>query len=250
MTKNTSPPSQKNVSRDEISFRELIDIIWRSRAVVILSTVVFSLGSMFYALFQPNIYQSTSSFLLENNFYSIAGINEPYFTPEYFESRALWDGISLFSTISESELGTVVLSYKESKSKLDSVKSGVITISTLSTDPQLAFDNVVKVGNVLNEVMKLRELDKVTLSLDKLSRKTDSSYTHKTKEYLDEILAQQLFKKAILESPESSLLQVATLPAKPDSHIKPKRILITIMGAILGAMIGIVLVLFRFAYKN
>lgn len=248
MTQKNSTP-QEHVSCDEVSLRELMYILWHGRVTIVLSTIVCILGSLFYSYIQPNIYQSTSSFLLEYNFYNTTGISEPYFSPEFFKSRTLKDDLLAFSKVKHSGIDDLEISYKESKSKRDGVESATIILSALSTDPLRAFDSVVNVSNVLNKVMKQRELNKVNLSIEKLGSKSDSSYSRRTKEYLDEILAQQLYKKAILESPESNLIQVASLPVKPNYHIKPTRILTTIFGVFLGIMSGVVIVLTRAAFK-
>lgn len=59
--------SQQHVSQrpqaadDEIDLRELFAVIWRGKWIIIATTFVFAVASLFYALSLPNIYKSEAS---------------------------------------------------------------------------------------------------------------------------------------------------------------------------------------------
>lgn len=43
---------------DEIDLRELFSVIWQGKWLVIAITAVFAIGSVVFAIMQPNIYKS------------------------------------------------------------------------------------------------------------------------------------------------------------------------------------------------
>ncbi|MBN7771273.1 LPS O-antigen length regulator [Marinobacter daepoensis] len=57
MSETTVP--QPYYPNDEIDLRELFATLWRGKWVIILTTVVFAVAGVAYALYKPNIYQST-----------------------------------------------------------------------------------------------------------------------------------------------------------------------------------------------
>jgi len=51
-------PVQNNIADDEIDLRELFTAIWQGKWIIIAITTLFAVASVFYAINQPNIYQS------------------------------------------------------------------------------------------------------------------------------------------------------------------------------------------------
>ena len=95
----------------------------------------------------------------------------------------------------------------------------------------------------------MRELEKVQTSIEALKLR-DNVSSLKTKEYLDELLALQLFKEALLESPDSKLVTQISEVVKPKSHIKPKRTIIAGLGFLFGVLLGVSIVLARIAFRR
>ncbi|WP_422836543.1 GNVR domain-containing protein [Aliivibrio finisterrensis] len=83
--------------------------------------------------------------------------------------------------------------------------------------------------------------------MQELIKTTDSVAV---KGVLSENAAQQLFKIALLKSPSTELIHVIQEPVKATSHIKPKRALIVVLGTLLGGMLGVAIVLVRFAFRK
>jgi len=52
-------PDPQNYPDDEIDLRELFATLWRGKWIIILVTIVFAAGGVFYALSKPDIYQSS-----------------------------------------------------------------------------------------------------------------------------------------------------------------------------------------------
>lgn len=51
-------PPQSHTTDDEIDLRELFKALWKGKWIIVVTTFVFALGSVFYALSQPNIYKA------------------------------------------------------------------------------------------------------------------------------------------------------------------------------------------------
>jgi len=52
-------PDPQNYPDDEIDLRELFATLWRGKWIIILFTIAFAAGGVFYALSKPDIYQSS-----------------------------------------------------------------------------------------------------------------------------------------------------------------------------------------------
>jgi uncharacterized protein involved in exopolysaccharide biosynthesis len=52
------PSTQQMESSDEIDLRELFSVIWQGKYLIIAITAVFAIGSVIFAIKQPNIYKS------------------------------------------------------------------------------------------------------------------------------------------------------------------------------------------------
>lgn len=55
----TQTPDQQHYPDDEIDLRELFATIWRGKWIIILTTLIFAVSGVGYALYKPNIYQSS-----------------------------------------------------------------------------------------------------------------------------------------------------------------------------------------------
>lgn len=55
---NDLPYPQFRTTNDEIDLRQLLKTLWDSKWIIILTTLVFAVGSVFYSLSLPNIYKS------------------------------------------------------------------------------------------------------------------------------------------------------------------------------------------------
>lgn len=228
-------------NNDEIDLRELFKALWDGKWVITALTVLFAVAAAVFALKQPNIYQSQTSFVVEDSFYGTEGVSEPRFSPKFLTGIELRKLVALEQSDDKSKLSGVSVSYD------NRYKS--ISISKTSLEPQAAFDGVMLFSNVINQALKRSELDKVNVSIEALVSQSQNT-SARTKDYIDELLAQQLFKKALLENPNSKLVRQINEPVKPTSHIKPKRALIIALGTLLGGMLGVAIVLVRFAFRR
>nr|WP_254868935.1 Wzz/FepE/Etk N-terminal domain-containing protein [Vibrio hepatarius] len=230
-------------TNDEIDLRELFKALWDGKLIIIAAVAIFALSAAGYALIQPNVYQASSSFLIEDKVYNITAAEEPRISPKLVTSRTFREQVVTFYGEQKTVLSDVNISYDE--------RSQVYSISKLSSDPESAFAGVSAMTEALNIVLRKQELNKIDLALDALqSNASSKSVPSKTQEYLDELFAKQLFMKAMLENPNTELAKVIIQPSKPTSHVKPKRSLIVVLGTLLGGMVGFVIVLIRFTFNQ
>lgn len=228
---------------DEIDLIELFNALWDGKWNVITAVVIFAISATGYALIKPNIYEASASFLIEDKFYNIAREEEPIISPELVTSRSFIEQVLTYNREQGTILPDVNISYDK--------RSQVYSVSKLSSDPEEAFEGVSAITEALNIVLKKQELNKIDLALDVLqSNNSSKSVPSKTQEYLDELFAKQIFKKAMLENPSTELAKVLVQPIKPISHIKPKRAIIVVLGILLGGMIGVAIVLIRFTFNQ
>ena len=72
-------PDQTNqsftIQDDKIDLKELFDLLWEGRKLIILITFVFALGSIFYALSLSNHYKSQATVSLASQSSSGGGSN-------------------------------------------------------------------------------------------------------------------------------------------------------------------------------
>ena len=233
-------PSQEVVdsyqSNDEIDIRELLKALWHGKLVIIAVTLLFAISAFIFAYNQPNIYQSKSLFSIDGSFYGSDNI-----------IKRVWCGEALEDLV-QSEVSGNESKFEDVTVTCDRY-DGSISISKNSQDAQAAYEGVYLFSNSLNQALKNYELDKVNISIKALTNQS-LNIPQKSKDFLDEMLAQELFKKSLLENPHSKLVWQTQKPIMPTSHIKPKRRLIVVLGTLLGGMLGVATVLVRFTFRR
>ncbi|KJY84176.1 hypothetical protein TW81_05105 [Vibrio galatheae] len=228
---------------DEIDLRELLKALWDGKLIIIAATFLLAIFAAGYALSTPNVYKAGSSFLIDKNFFNAMGVNEPNITSELVASQGFKHKLTQYAEVEQSVFSGVSLTLDQ--------RTKTISISQFSTDLKFAFDGVNQVSLILNDVLKQQELNKVEITLKALqSNLADGAITPKAQDYLDELLAQQLYRKAMLENPNTELVKVIKQAVLPTSHVKPKRPLIIVLGTLLGGMLGVAIVLVRFAFRR
>ncbi|EGA66717.1 GNVR domain-containing protein [Vibrio brasiliensis] len=227
-------------TNNEIDFRELFIALWAGRVILVLSVLVFSVTAAIYAVYKPNVYQAEAKFFLSNDFYGVKGIVEQRYSENFFSGENFKR--ELEQRTQHDNLEDVKISYDS--------RSRIIYISNISTDPEYAYEAVQTVSMALNDVIKQVELKKVNLSINSLLSNLEMINSGNSDEFFDEIYAQQIYKKILLENPASELIQVIDAPDKPTSHIKPKRALIVTLGTLLGGILGVSIILVRFAFRR
>ncbi len=227
---------------DEIDLLDLFKALWQGKWVVLITTALFAIGAAVFAFSQPNIYQAQASFVLNNNIYGLESPGNPGLSPSILTGSLIKGVIASQIDADESLLHGVGIAFDK--------REQLITVSKTSASPDEAFQSVELVYQNLNAILKQVMLAGVSSAVDSAASLENAHVSGKVQESVAEIYAQQLYKKAVLENPSSELIQVVSPPVKPTSHIKPKRALICVLGTLLGGMLGVAMVLIRFAFRQ
>lgn len=230
------PPSFQN---DEIDLKELFMALWAGKLWIIGLTLLFAAGATVFALNQPNVYESKAVLAVDADPYSVGLEIGPKGNEALMaiSGKPVKERIQKAADVSLAQLNLLSI-------------SGNVTISQQGQDPDFIFNNVQVFTQHINKALMQIELEKAELALlplKELIKTTDSSAV---KDILAEKYAQQVYKIALLKSPSTELIHVIQEPVKATSHIKPKRALIIVLGTLLGGMLGVALVLVRFAFRK
>lgn len=259
MSNLTSPQSNQQFNppqfdsfykNDEIDLRELFCALWSGKLWIIGFTLFCGLSAGLFAYIQPNVYQVSATFRIDA---------DPY---NFVESRGYNAGGQLaqevnnslpFLTSPQAKSAIADLSQQsiEQLNGLSISKGGEsnIIVTKQSIFPERAFESVSLYTMNINTVLKANELEKVQ-SVIKATEPLIESQQGRVRDVIAEKYADLLFKQAILQSPTTKLVQVITEPVVPTIHVKPKRALIVVLGTLLGGMLGVAIVLIRFAFRR
>ena len=234
---------------DEIDIRELLKVLWHGKLVVIAVTLLFSICAFIFVYNQPSIYQSKSLFSIDDSFFGFTHLPIRVFCGDALKELVQSE---VNGNVSKLEDITVTCKRRNDDTSISTdkdIQDILISIDKKSQAAQTAYEGVVLFSNALNQALKKYELDRVNISIKALTNQS-LNIPQKSKDFLDEMLAQELFKKSVLENSHSKLVWQIQKPIMPTSHIKPKRIRIVVLGMLLGGMLGVAIVLVRFTFSR
>lgn len=230
------PPSFQN---DEIDLKELFLALWAGKLWIIGLTLLFTAGAAVFALNQPNIYESKAVLKVDVDPYSVGAVLGPtgHDALTIIRGKEIKERIQKVANVSLEQLNSLSI-------------SGDITVSQQGLDPDVIFNNVQVFIQHINKALVQVELEKAELALIPLNELLHTTQSPMAKEVLAEKNAQQLYKIALLKIPNTELVNIIQEPVKATNHIKPKRALIIVLGTLLGGMLGVAIVLVRFAFRE
>ena len=287
---------------DEIDIPYLIQSIWKGKKIVLTLTIIFSILSVSYSLYLPNIYQSTALLSpvgertsnMESSgiggLANLAGISlssqtnsnsakalKKIRTLSFFEDNVLpniylpdlvavdsWDSENnrvLYNNKYDSELGILLDTPSTQKSfktfmrqvSFDEDSSGFITISVKHHSPYVAKEWTELIVNQLNQFFRTQDKLEAQASMDFLNIQiAQTSYTE-IKEIIAQLLQQNIQQLTLIEASDFYVFSYLDPPIVEEDKVEPKRASISILGAVLGFMLGLLIVLlpdfFRTKYK-
>lgn len=295
--------NDKNLNNleDEVQIQKLLQNIWKGKKVLITLTIVFSIISVSYSLYLPNIYQSKA--LLNpvgdnassqdssgiGGLANLAGISissqsvgnstkalKKLKTLSFFENNILpniflpdlvaansWDSennIVLYNDKYNLESKTLLdipstqKSYKIFMKKLDVDKDsqGFITISVKHHSPYVAKEWTELIVNQLNQFFRTQDKQEAQASMDFLNVQiAQTSYTE-IKEIIAQLLKQNIQKLTLIEANNFYVFSYLDPPIVEEEKLEPNRKSISILGAVFGFMLGLLIILFPnfFREKN
>ncbi|WP_077578121.1 MULTISPECIES: Wzz/FepE/Etk N-terminal domain-containing protein [unclassified Salinivibrio] len=239
-----APPYFQQPHDDEIDLRELFAALWQGKWWVIGLSMLCMLVAAAYAFTQPNVYSAQAT---------ISAVVDPYGLANKENERLVYVNqeleINLFSRSVTERLSALS---GQPVNVTHEVARGeeVIKLSAEGTDPAKVYQQVTSVAQFANQAYKAHLSEKLKHSVDVLKAEIRDTSAATISASLSDYAAQQTYKLAMLNHPSTQLIQVVKPATEPTSPIKPKRKLITVLGFLLGGMLGVAIVLVRFAFKR
>ncbi|NRF31333.1 Wzz/FepE/Etk N-terminal domain-containing protein [Vibrio coralliilyticus] len=299
------------ITNDEIDLRELFLALWRGKWVVIVTTVLFAIGGVLFALSQPNTYQASATLVAANDeksgglaamasqfggLASLAGINvgggktddkslflatlqSRKFINAFIDKYALlpvlmatesWDAVNKKLIIDPKMYdGTGWLSkpetpneslepsswdaYKAFKGLLkvsESKDTGIVTVSITHLSPYVAQLWAQLLVKELNLWMKEESLTETNRNIEYLEQQLDRTKVVDMQNVFYQLIEEQTKTLMLAEVKDEYAFKVIDPPVVPEEKAGPKRALICILATLLGGMLGVAIVLFRYALRR
>ena len=288
---------------NEIDLAELWRVIFAKKIVILLTCIVFSLASVWYALSLPNIYKasvlltSANSQNLNGNsllsgqlgtLASFAGVNLPgnmndntTLALEILQSRAFiesfierhqlmvpllaangWDQKTNQIIYNEDvydvankrwlnpdekpTLWAAYVNFLENLNIIQNKSSGTYTVELSYYSPELAKLWLSLLIKDLNELMREADKKETLASIEFLSEKLNSTQLSSMKNVFYQLVEEQTKRLMLVEIKKEYTLKTVDPSQVPERKDKPKRSLIVILGAMLGGIFAVLMVLISF----
>ncbi|WP_028765180.1 Wzz/FepE/Etk N-terminal domain-containing protein [Shewanella colwelliana] len=300
-------------SDDEIDLRELFAVIWQGKWLIIAITALFAIGSVVFAIMQPNIYKSEALLApaseeqsgglsaLASQFgglASMAGINlgggggvdktqmaievmkSRQFASDFIQKHQLlpdlmaaekWNmaentviydadlyDVSANKWVREVEAPfkpkpSMQEAYKEF-SKIVSVNSakdtGMVTVAVEHLSPSVAQQWVNWLVEDINKVMKERDVAEANRSSEFLNKQIALTNVADIRSILYKLIEEQAKTIMFAEVRDEYVFKTIDPALVTEEKDKPKRVLIFILGTILGGMFGVMVMLIRYFLRQ
>ncbi|ASI89257.1 Wzz/FepE/Etk N-terminal domain-containing protein [Vibrio mediterranei] len=311
---NQLPPQfgQQN-HNDEIDLKELFFALWKGKWIIVATTFVFAVGSVIFAISQPNIYKADTLLAPAESsgqgglakiagqlggLAALAGVNlgsgessQTDLAVQVMKSRQFVDHFiqkhDLMVPIMaakdwDTNTNTLVLddeAYDESTGKwlrepkglrgaeptaqeaydvfiknIFSVRqdkeSGLYTVSIKYFSPFLAQQWTTWLVEDINKVMRERVIAESTQNLDYLAEQLNKTSVAEMQSAFYQIVEEQTKSLMLAEVQEEFIFKVVDPAVVPELKAGPKRALICVLGTLLGVMLGVAIVLVRFAFRK
>ena len=122
-------------------------------------------------------------------------------------------------------------------------KSGLVSVSIEYYSPQIAKQWVDLYVQSVNRFMQQRQVDKVTRNINYLQEQIEKTSIAEMQEVFYTIIEEQTKNKMLAEASPDYVFVAVGPSMVPEQKSQPKRALIFILGALLGGMLSVLLVL-------
>jgi uncharacterized protein involved in exopolysaccharide biosynthesis len=269
---------------DDLSLREVWNVIWRGRWLVVATTVVLASVSVAYALLATEWYrsevllapanaQSTPAIAGElgglaalagvsmgNNDSSeaIATLTSREFARDFIRRHDLvkvffaddWDTNASRWLQDDPEswpdVRDAVKYFHEKVLKVSSdTRTGLVTVRVDWTDPAVATEWVDELVKRLNAKMRERALREAEVNVAYLRSELDKTSLVTLQQSIGRLLETELQKLMMARGNEEFAFRIIDSSGPLKDRVWPKRALVVTLGSMLGAMLGVLAVFFR-----
>jgi len=282
---------------DEIDLRELFNVLWTAKKLIIQITAIFAIGSVVYSLSLNNHYKSESLFLARSasenqglsqysSLAAMAGITLPASSGdkaaqmiELIKSRKFVKHLMTFENILPSILAAK--SYNNSTQELlfnqklyesetktwknneipsylkahkaylgmlsinQDKKTGFIYINIEHISPVFAKDFLELIIREGNELIRKKDMEESKQGLEYLTSELSKTPFVAIKESINALIEVQLETQMMAQINQDYILVEIEPPFIPEQKSKPTRSYISVVGTILGGILGLLIVLIR-----
>ena len=129
-------------------------------------------------------------------------------------------------------------------------KTGLLTVSVDFYSPQLAKQWVDWLIDDLNHTMKQRDQEEAKRNISYLTEQLSKTSVADMQKVFYQLIEEQTKALMLAEVNQEYVFKVLDPAVIAEEKIKPKRALIVVLGALLGGMLGVMIVLVRFAFRH
>jgi uncharacterized protein involved in exopolysaccharide biosynthesis len=263
---------------DEISLRELWDILWRGKWIIIAVTAVFAVASVAYALVQTEWYRAEVLLapaeersaqglggqlgglaalagvsvggggsvepiaVLKSREFARAFIEDFDLVPVFFHEQ--WDAAS------GAWLGDDPEQWPEIRDAIkylhdnvlnvsQELDTGLVTLAIEWTNPEVAAEWAKELVVRLNERLRERALKEAETNVAYLQAELAQTSVVTLQQSIGRLLESELQKLMLARGNEEFAFRVIDAASPPKERVRPKRALIAVVGTILGGMLAV-----------
>lgn len=298
---------------DEIDLRELFKALWKGKWIIIVTTFIFAIGSVLYALSLPNIYKSNVLLAPAESsnggglskmagqlggLAALAGVNlgasessqtdlavqvmkSRQFVDAFINKHDLlvplmaakdWDLTNNKLILDEDLYNPTTSEWlrepnglrgatptaqeafevfsKEVFNVSQDKESGLYTVSVKNYSPYIAQQWVNWLIEDINKVMRERTIAETSQNLAYLNTQLQKTAVADMQSTFYKLIEEQTKSLMLAEVQEEFIFKVVDPAVVPELKDGPKRALICVLGTLLGGMLGVAIVLVRFAFRK
>lgn len=269
-------------SDDNISLRQIWQILWRGKQIVIATTIIFALGSVTYALLAKEIFRAEVLLVPATEqsapmiggqlggLVALAGVStggrggvealavlqSRKFARDFIEQLNLmpvffvedWDaeeGRWRENDPAEApDIRDGVKFFRENILKVSEERTtGLVTLAIEWTDPGVAAEWAGILVRRLNDRLREGALQEAQTNVAYLQSEMAKTTLATLQESIGRLLESELPKLMLAKGNEEFAFKIVDPAVAPKQRVRPKRALTTIIGTMLGGLLGIFIVL-------
>jgi uncharacterized protein involved in exopolysaccharide biosynthesis len=274
---------------DEISLRDLWDILWRGKWIIIAVTAAFAVASVVYALLSTEWYRAEVLLapaeersvqglggqlgglaalagvsvggggsaepiaVLKSREFARAFIEDFDLVPVFFHEK--WDaanGVWLGEDPEQwPEIRDAIKYFHDDVLKVSEARdTGLITLAIEWTDPEGAAAWARELVLRLNERMRAQALKEAETNVAFLQTELGRTSVVTLQQSIGRLLESELQKLMLARGNEEFAFRVIDAASPPKERVRPKRALISVAGTMAGGMFAVLLVFFLNAVRE
>lgn len=180
-------------------------------------------------------------------------IAERQLMPELY--ARMWDAETKTWKVGADEQPSLAQAYKyfnKLRTASQDKRTGLIEVTITWSNPEQAAQWVNELVARLNAVMRARAIDRTDASLGYLQRELSATSTIETREAISRLIEAQINKRMLANVTEAYAFRVIDRALVPDVRdpIRPKKLLLIVLGAMTGIIVGGFGVLVLAAIRN